>query len=241
MNTRDTTILKIKNLLKLAENEGATPGEAAAAMGKAQALMDKHKIDAALAESFDDEPTEEIKDWDDPLDTMTSGTLPTWLGRLAMAVATANGCHCYQSYGEGGRKVLKILGGASDATTARYLYKWCRRQTDDMAKEYRGNGRTWLNNWRLGVVQEINYRLKQARKEAAAAAMSEGHELVVVENALAKIEKRTAEVTAWGARNLGLRSSGRSSSRYDDDARQQGRRDGASINLNSGNSQRRLS
>lgn len=232
---RDNLIRKIKNLLKLAENEGATPAEAAAAMGRAQHLMDRYKIDAALAEAFDDEPTEEIRDWDDPLDTMTGRSLPTWLGRLAMVVAGANGCHVYQSRGEGGRKMLKILGGASDATTARYLYKWIRRQVDEMACEYSGNGKTWINNWRLGVVQEINYRMKRARKAAAADAVREGHALIVVETALAKIAQRSTEVEAWGAANLGLRGRGRStSSRYDSSARAQGRQDGRSVTLNGG-------
>lgn len=238
MKTRETIILKIKNLLKLAENEGSTPGEAAAAMGRAQRLMDLHKIDVAMAEDFEaDEKDEEIRAWEDPLDTMNGRTLPTWLGRLAMVVARANGCYVYQSWSNG-RKTLRIVGGAGDATTARYFYRWLRRQVDEMAGAYAGNGRTWINNWRLGVIEEINRRLVEAKKAAAdeARASRTGGELVVVENAIAKVEQRSNEVQVWAQRKLGLRGGGRRSSRYDGGAREQGRRDGARVNLTGGSS-----
>jgi len=233
---RESVIRKISHLLRLAENEGSTPGEAAAAMGRAQHLMDQHKIDAAMAENFDDEKPEEIRDWEDPLDTMTGGVLPTWLGRLAMVISKANGCHVYQSR-DGKRKTLKILGGSSDATTARYLYKWTRRQIDEMAKDYSGNGKTWINNWRLGVVEEIQVRLAEAKKAAADEARAEktGTALVVVENAIAKVEQRHHDVVAWSKANLGLRGGSRSSSRYDSSARAQGRRDGKRVSLNRSN------
>lgn len=234
MDKRTNTILKIKNLLKLAEDSGATPAEAAAAMGRAQHLMDRYKIDAVMAEGFDDEPIEEIRDWNDPLDTMAGRSMPTWLGRLAVKIAKANGCQVYQSVGNDGRKTLNIIGGASDATAARYLYKWIRRQIEEMAGDYAGNGRTWLNNWRLGVVETVGHRLKEGRAEAVRATVADGHALVVVENAVAKIDARADEAARWGRVNLGLSRGGHAQSRYDGGARAQGRRDGNSIGLTGG-------
>lgn len=235
MQSRETVIQKIKNLLQLAENEGSTAGEAAAAMGRAQHLMDMHRIDIAMAEDFEAETTEEIRDWDDPMDTMNGRSLPTWLGRLAMVVARANGCYVYQSWTDG-KKSLNIVGGASDATTARYFYRWIRRQVDEMAADYSGNGRTWINNWRLGCVEEIGRRLKDARESAKQEAVSDGHALVVVENAVVKLEQRSNEVQAWAQKKLRLGGGRRASSRYDGGARAQGRRDGARVNITSGSS-----
>lgn len=58
MNTQiDEALLdKLKKILRLANDKGATPGEVEAAMGKAKALAERHQIDIAMVD-FQHDPT----------------------------------------------------------------------------------------------------------------------------------------------------------------------------------------
>jgi hypothetical protein len=157
-------------------------------------------------------------------------------------MAEVNQCKCYRSGSE-----LRIIGRPSDASTVRYLFSYVVREIDRLTKEesnLRGNpGRTWCNNFRLGAVHEINRRLEEAAREARAAmkkeaddgdTMGTGTALVLVNNAIAKLDDRTAAVEDYGKRKLRLRSGSSSHSRYDAGARAAGKRAGASIDLSNG-------
>jgi hypothetical protein len=64
--------------------------------------------------------------------------------------------------------------------------------------------------------------------------VANGHALVVVQNAVEKINARADEVARWGRVNLGLSGGARAKSQFDSSARAQGRRDGAKIGLSGG-------
>lgn len=230
--TDSKTLRKIKKLLNLANAPSATEGEAANAAAAAQSLMTKHQIDEIALEMDERVVDEVIKDWEDPLEGGTR--LAAWKGQLAMAIAAVNACHVYRDLGE-----LKIIGEQRDAQSVRYLYAYLVREIDTLAKRYGGNGRTWLNNWRHGVVDTLRKRLREARDEAIQEQYADagtGTSLIVVDNALAVVKQRQVEVERI-ARQLGLRPGSRSGSRFNHSARNQGRSDGHGISLGTGNGQ----
>ena len=197
----------IKKVRKLlALAEGkANEHESANALAQAQRLMDEYKIEQALIEEPETETTIEEE-------------LRVWEDPIDRM---------------GGSKAVRWKGAlASSIAKANgcYIY-WGQR----LAKEYKGNGRTWLNNYKLGAVDTIRDKLRRMRETLPTDyARQRGVAIVRVQSALAKIDERVELAHKLGKKQLNLRSMGSSSSRYNHSAREQGREDGSSINLSSG-------
>jgi hypothetical protein len=146
-----------------------------------------------------------------------------------MAIAAVNSCKIYRCGAD-----LKIIGEEGDTQGVRYLYAFLTREITSLGRPYGGNGRTWTNNWRHGVVDTLRARLKEAREAAVTTAYSEastGTALIVVDNALAVIKERERHVERI-ERQLGLVQGSGRHYRSDHSARDQGRLDGRRININ---------
>lgn len=244
--THNEAVSKVAKLLRLSQS--SNPNEAALAASRAQEIMDRFKIDSLSLDRSERKPDEEVKNFrDDPLDGQSAAT---WKGRLALTLAEMNQAICYKSSGK-----LSLIGRPSDVSTVRYIYGWLVREVDALAaKNCAGNGRTWTNNYRIGVVETVCNRLREqhaatinaVKTEATAAdVLNTGLALVRVNTAIAMIEKRAVEVKQWQKQNFKLTSGGRSSYRADFTARQAGARDGYNVRLqpsrgNLGNGQRAL-
>ena len=220
--THEQALERVRKLLALAESDN--PHEAALAMGRAQALMESHRISmAALDDSPDDEP---IQLWDDPLDSRVRAT---WKKRLGMTLCTANGCAIYNSSG-----ALVITGRASNVQTVRYLYRYCVRAIDRLTRSNgAGNGRTWMNNYRLGCVDAIAKAIR-AEREAEQSRMrqtvsNDESALIRVDAAIARVAAEYREADQYMHSKVQLGRGGSSSARYDGSARAAGRSDGAGI------------
>ncbi len=223
-------ITKVKMLLERTTENGCTEAEATAATAQAHRIMLRHKLELRDVEEAG-QAAEQVKAWDDPLDD-NGRTMPTWKGQLAMVLARPNGCSIFRN---GGR--IKIIGRASDANTLRYLYAFVTKEMARMSTRYAGNGRTWLNNWRLGFVNGVDLALQTAEaKERTTYAAETGTSLVVVDQALATINQRHEDALAFGRDELKLKSGRSSRSRHDASARNQGERDGGRVNLSNGGS-----
>lgn len=237
----DTAILsKVQKLLRLATSSNAN--EAALAAAKAQELIDTHQLAAALlaldsaepTKGLDDEPIIDFKKAGAPLDTPKK--LDRWRCTLASTVSRLNGCRIYYSGSD-----IALVGRPSDAETVRYLYGYLAREVERLTTETgQGMGRTWRNNFRLGIVDTIAMKLYEqhrafestARAEARAAG---GTALVRVDKALANIDKRGESVAGWIKGNLKLYSSGGgSSARHNSSAREAGRKAGQLISIGGG-------
>jgi hypothetical protein len=228
---------RVRKLLALGESDNAN--ESAAAMAAAQRLMTQHSIESAMLEEPEEvetpeEPITIFDAFDDALDNSTR-TKVTWKTRLSVALARHNACKVYLKGG-----AIHLVGRPTDVATIRYFYKYCVREVERLTKaQGRGHGRTWYNNYRLGVVETIGEKLRAMKKDLLGemrekANRSGGTALVLVNNAIAKHEERTKQVTLHVKQNMKLRAGRTSYSRYDGNARQKGRRDGRSINLNGG-------
>ena len=227
-------LARVKKLLTLAEG-GANVNESAAALAAAQRLMTEHAIEQAMLDTASDNPEgeEQVVSFNDPDDALTKGRkYVAWKGRLAMALCEANGCHVWKHGG-----YLQLVGRPTEVATVRYLFAFCEREiTRLVAAQGRGHGRTWYNNYRIGCVEAIHSallierNLLQAQLREGATGMS----LVVVNDAIAKVDRRSLDAARFAKKKHGLRQGRSSKSRYNSNARERGRRDGATINLGAG-------
>lgn len=238
MTEQEKILDRVRKLLELASSDNVH--ESASATKQAQVLMSKHSISQAMLDiGMDDDETAEAVE-DDLLHRHSSRQMPSWKGRLGVVMCEVNQCKCYRRHGG----ALKIIGRPSDAATVRYLFSYVVREIDrltNLEASYRGSpGRTWCNNFRIGAVTEVNERLREAAKEAradmkrdadAGDSLGNGTALVRVNNAIAKLDDRKQAADNFGKR-IGLRARSGSRSRFDGNARNAGRKAGASINLN---------
>lgn len=238
MNALDAVTLKVRKLLRLAENN-PNPNEAANAAAQAQRLIDEHQLSQAMLEidsqqpvnGLDDEPVRDFT-YDAPLDAPKK--MDRWRVTLAGSLARANACRIL-IYGS---RAIGLVGRPSDADAVRHLYAFLTRELEQLTTEHgRRMGRTWRNNFRLGVVDTIQRKLADEREafrhEARESAAGSSVALLRIDNALARVAARGTEVDNWITENMQL-GKGRaySPSRYDANARLQGRRAGERISIN---------
>lgn len=232
----DAVILaKVQKLLRLSTSSNAN--EAALAAAKAQELIDKHQLAAALlaldsaepTKGLDDEPIIDFEKAGAPLDAPKR--LDRWRCSLASVIARQNGCRIYFSGNE-----IALVGRPSDAETVRYLYGYLSREVERLTSEQgQGMGRTWRNNFRLGVVDAIQSKLYEQRRAFESEARKQARDesstaLMRVDRALATIDKRGESVKDWMKSNLKLYAGGGSNGgTYNHNARQMGRKAGQSI------------
>lgn len=251
--THEEAISKAIRLLKLAQSDN--PHEAALAAAKAQEIIDRYKLTGLSAESElpggAKEPEEPIRNFEDPLDYAKSGegkNLSRWKVSLASVLAKANQSRIYTSqvYDKAfatRTPVIRIVGRPSDVETVRYLYQYLVNEVERLTKVHaKGNGKTWANNFRYGVVDEIRDRLEAQRNETAQKMKKEIEAfgapdaqvaIVRVNQGLIKLEKQGEDVQTWMDENLDLKKT-YARSRSDFGAREAGRQAGKSIQLGGG-------
>jgi hypothetical protein len=227
--TVENIITRVQKLLRLSQ-ANSNAEEAASAAAKAQELIDQHNLTTAMlaldgAEPEVDEPIYDFFKAGSPLDTQK--TQQRWRGVLALHIAKMNSCRVYWSGAS-----LALVGRPSDADTVRYLYGYLAYEVERLAATQAGMGRTWRNNFRLGVVDTIAEKLKaQHTRFVETARLETGTALVRVDRALAKIEQRGSSVDAWLKANLKLRGGEKRGARGDQSARAAGRQAGKSISI----------
>jgi hypothetical protein len=231
--TVENIVSKVQKLLRLS-TANSNAAEAASAAAKAQGLIDEHNLTAAMLALDDaapevDEPIIDFQTSGAPLDSQKQQQ--RWRGVLALTVAKLNGCRVYRSGG-----ALALVGRPTDAETVRYLYGYLSREVERLAAQQVGMGRTWRNNFRLGVVDTINGKLHEQRRQFESTAHATAREagsvaLMRMDQAMAKIDARGSSVDAWLKSNLKLRAGHSSRTSYDRSAREAGKQAGQSINV----------
>lgn len=199
--THQESLRKVQGCLKLAARAG-TPEESAAAASAAQRIIDNYKLDVSAIDydaQESERETEEIKDFrNDPLDIPAGGYSTRWGGLLASSLAKANQCKIVFGFKtKNGARPINIFGRPSDVQTVRYLYSYFKAEVIRISELFtKGNSSAYVNQFRHGVVDAIREHLTKSQQETFATKRSEvnGLALVKVDNALARIEKRSQEV-----------------------------------------------
>lgn len=226
--THEEAIAKAVKLLKLAQSDN--PNEAALAAARAQDIMDRFKL-SGLSADMDEggTPDEPIVNISEPIEPKQGST---WIVRLIVALAQANQCRVYK-----GGSASYVVGRTSDAQTVRYLYGWLKAEVNRLAaRDGRGYSAVWKNNFRLGAVDTIVRKLREsqeATKRAVVAEAANPGAIVLVKDALARLEERSKSVDLWVEQNMRFgKARGHYGGQSDYGAREAGRKAGEEINLN---------
>lgn len=131
----DAVLDRVRKLLALGEDKGASENEAAIALKRARSLIDKHQINEI--DLIQDKPMFEEAVSSQP----PSKATPLWQQTLAIAVARFNDCRVAKSPDHDDfshRPLTRIyfLGLVGDATTAVHMYDYLMQNGKLLAAEY---------------------------------------------------------------------------------------------------------
>ncbi len=214
---------RIRKLLALGTSTNIN--ESAQAVAMANRLMEQHEITQAML-SVNTEPEEPIRAWEDPLD---AEPYASWRGRLAVILAKANRCEVIKL-----RAGIQIIGRASDSNAARYLFAYCVRETNRLAAYFKGNGKTWLNNYRLGVVDTIDRKLTEESAALRQEMRANAVDPAAMERGIVKVDERAVAVQKYMKVKYPKLRQVHSSHVVHQNARDVGRRDGEKISMGGG-------
>jgi len=184
---------KIRKLLALAESDNEH--EAAQALGRAQALMEKHEVCEAEFGSPAIEAIEEASLGGE------IGKLLAWRRWLLHAAATHNGCGGYIKRAGYRKSVMRLCGRPSDITRAMHIYDECVKVVDRLARVHcRGRGRGYAAAFRCGVVRTIQKEMREERGK-----LRKEMEGAVSETALVIVDTRSKDSRDWMNAKYNLR------------------------------------
>jgi hypothetical protein len=159
---------RVEKLLRLATSNNVH--EAAQAMARAQALIERHRLDDVLRARADD-PV--IDDRDHPLDA--SRRLRDWKIALAAVLADANAATSYlldRGRGKEGSKAIILVGRRSDLDAVRALYAWYVPRIEALTLLHARPGpsvdRAWARGFRFGAVDALADALSKVNADIAA-------------------------------------------------------------------------
>lgn len=209
--TRNEAMDKVRKLLELANSDNEH--EAAAAAARAQAIMDRYQIETAMLGAAIESEDEAIVDFEsDPLED-ADGKTPTalaWRSTLVHALVKANACQMYTwaDRSTSQRQLYHVVGRPSDVAIVRYLFAYCSREIDRLAKQKKGHGRSWILAYRLGCAQAVRQAIEREKEALRSQMYADAHAapdstaLVALDNALARVEERSRSTEAWMAANV---------------------------------------
>src|SRR5215471_536800 len=155
MNDRETIVERIRKLLRLARDKGASENEAAVAMAKAQKLMLEHDI------SNVEEKVEEVAvrgDWRD------ADVDDKWVNLLSQAAAKLYNCRTVKR-GMMGKYQVQFVGKPSNVLVAADTFEWLMEQVQAL---YKQGLRTFKSQMGGSLAQSTRGDFRRSFKEACA-------------------------------------------------------------------------
>ena len=239
---RDEAIQKAIKLLRLSKSDN--PHEAALAAQRAQEILDRYEISQFMLDgTIADENIQDFSHTGEYLEQCKGKQLQTWKSYLSAVVATANGCKTFVRWEWDIKKdknvaTLHLVGRVSDAQKVRYLYAFLTNEVNRLTeRDGRKKGKSWRNNFRLGVVDTVKKALREGQQKLATDLRTENRgsvmALVRVDQAIAKLYERSNEVNKWMQDHLDMREKQAPKIFFDPRARAAGQQAGKEINLRS--------
>jgi len=217
---------KVRKLLQLATSDNAN--EAAAAMAKAQSLIEQHRLSVAELE-VSGSGVQETERSDFVL--VLNGTrLPIWQMRLIITLVKANGCDtwAHRTTNETGKIVTeqRVIGRESDVAAVKYLFSYSVSELGRLARLCcKGLGRSYHNAWYQGAVTGIKDQIAVAREITR-------QESGVSTQAIVLVDKRSTDAEEALKRLVpGLKNTKVRSGRLIKDAYDRGREAGRNLPL----------
>lgn len=233
----EEALRKAISCLKLAKS--TNPSEAALAAAKAQEIIDRYNLSVGDLQNGEEpaENSEPIANTHEPLHHVCQVDT-RWSTRLAGTIARRNGCRIVFYTQASGSAIIQIIGRTSDVNAVRYLFGWMEREVRRLTKqECQGRSRKYQVDFRYGVVDTIERKLDEQKRETIHAVQTESANnpmaLMKIKNSLVKREQHGLAVDSWMKSNMtGLRTA-KHRKQLDISARAHGIRAGEAIKLNS--------
>lgn len=173
--TTDEVIAKVKKLLALAANEGATPAEAERAAVQAKALLRKYELDMAdvmmkKMESDDPMVEEYLQVNPTAYGKNQLATLPIWIRFILTGVTIYTRTRVFIAKNNN----VMFAGMEHDVMMAKHLTQYLVDATYSQAtKDSSAASKSDRSAFRYGMSSELQRRLKQLRREEDVAAEQE--------------------------------------------------------------------
>ncbi len=208
LTDRERAIEKIKKLLALADDKGATANEAATAARQAESLLRKHNLDKADVIAKELKSAENIV-WKYIRPNMFKNNgafikkIQIWPQWIAVPCGELYDCHVGQRLLKDEGHVIAIYGYVTDVEICAWIYDYlldCVRYESLKLTEYEAAKAGWSikkyrESFRIGMAQELTERLREAvyAKQNADKQSSTSTALVVLKRQA--IEEKFGEFT----------------------------------------------
>ena len=153
-------ISKIRKLLLLAGNDGATEAEAETAMAMATFLMTKHGIESVDA-THSDVGRDEI-------DFLKN---PVYQGSVVYAAAVLNACRSYVNITPDGYKLYRVVGEKHNREACKLMYEYLCKEVEKFYKIYLPKGMTqrdranFRRTFKFACARRLSMRAKEIVRE----------------------------------------------------------------------------
>ena len=218
---------KIRKLLALAANNPSKE-ESASALAKAQALMTEHKIEQA---TLDTAQTVEEKEIFTSFGANEGVTRAYWKLSLSTVLGAANGVFNYKS----GRNI-GIVGKPSNIRAMSYMFSYCIAEIERLSKLHcKGLGHSYANDFKRGCVNAISNAIEsehialQKRMREQAAASNNERSLIVLNNAIAKVNNEFKDASKFAHSQIKFVNVGYTGTRVRTSVYSEGQKAGSSI------------
>jgi len=193
-----TILQKIRFLLNKSRDSGCSQAEAEAAAQKAQQLLTQYRLQEADLPN-PGQAVEEVNQDETPFHVAAHRAV--WTSTLASNLCDLNGCRYYYHTlpGDWVKEIPQkiqyfLVGTASDRAIVQELFKHFILLIEQARKSAsQGYGRTWANNFRLGMVTALSKRMEAGHHVAMTAATS---------TAIVRLDERQIKVKSWEEENL---------------------------------------
>lgn len=201
MEAKNKIIEKIKKLLILADrNKNSNIEEAAAAAEKAQALMEKHRIEQAMLNIQDTLGLEQLQD---------EGLPNNWKVFLAFVLSKHNGCYIIKSQDYDQDNKVMVVGESQDIQSIQTIYKYLVLEMNKLCIKAilkyqvltkKLPNKDFAESFYTGAIQTVDYRLSEINKSVrndhiCSAGSSE--QVVQVCSAIERLDSRISIAKSW--------------------------------------------
>lgn len=224
-NISSAILDKITKLLALSKGTNSL-GEQENAYAAAQRLLTEYNLSMADLELHSQADKEEIEVNGEEL--YTGQRVIQWKSDLAANLCNLNNCRLMYRYaGRYDRTVsFKIIGRPSDAAVVAYFFSHIAEQIERLSgialKQY-GGGKSFTNSFKLGAVDTVAKRLKEAQVQ-----VYQEHQASA---AMVLVNQRSAEIAQY-MNKLGLKNKQTTRSNTDALGWEKGKEAGHKVDLN---------
>lgn len=183
---------RVKNLLNITTESGASEGEALNAFAAAQKLISRHHLDIADINKISKEKVVITHIVIFP----TGKSRIMWKEKILVTLVNVNNCYCVVR----DRKPTNhtIFGPEENLKIIQDLYDLICSQVEYFSKEYPGKGKAQFNEFKLGCATRINQRLRESNQQTKKEYLLEKGETEETSTALVFLNAQLVEIEKFG-------------------------------------------